>query len=121
MEEKKKLLIKLIIELGKFFMECDGDIDEKEIKFINDYTDQMVAKGEATLAEMKAIEDSIEKELTIDYLIEQTKELLGYATEEEKGTLREALSSYIQKIIMADGILHPNEVKLYKAWKDRTK
>ena len=110
MEEKKKLLIKLIIELGKFFMECDGDIDEKEIKFINDYTDQMVAKGEATLAEMKAIEDSIE----------QTKELLGYATEEEKGTLREALSSYIQKIIMADGILHPNEVKFYKAWKDRT-
>ena len=121
MEEKKKLLIKLIIELGKFFMECDGDIDDKEIKFINDYTDQMVAKGEATLAEMKAIEDSIEKELTIDYLIEQTKELLGYATEEEKGTLREALSSYIQKIIMADGILHPNEVKFYKAWKDRTK
>ena len=43
MDKKKKCLIKHIIELGKFFMECDGNVDDREIKFIKDYTDQMVA------------------------------------------------------------------------------
>lgn len=41
MDKKKKCLIKHIIELGKFFMECDGNVDDREIKFIKDYTDQM--------------------------------------------------------------------------------
>nr|WP_315408796.1 hypothetical protein [uncultured Prevotella sp.] len=121
MDKKKKCLIKHIIELGKFFMECDGNVDDREIKFIKDYTDQMVTNKEATLEEMKTIEESVRQELTIDYLIDQTKLLLMYATNEEKKSLIDALSSYIQKIIMVDNVLHANEVKYYKEWQNRTK
>ena len=121
MDKKKKCLIKHIIELGKFFMECDGNVDDREIKFIKDYTDQMIANKEATLEEMKTIEESVRQELTIDYLIDQTKLLLMYATNEEKKSLIDALSSYIQKIIMVDNVLHANEVKYYKEWQNRTK
>ena len=114
MDKKKKCLIKHIIELGKFFMECDGNVDDREIKFIKDYTDQMFTNKEATLEEMKTIEESVREDLTIDYLIDQTKLLLMYATYEEKESLLDALSSYIQKVIMADNERQPNEVKYYK-------
>ena len=121
MDKKKKCLIKHIIELGKFFMECDGNVDDREIKFIKDYTDQMVAHKEVTLEEMKTIEESVRQELTIDYLTDQTNLLLLYATNEEKKSLIDALSSYIQKIIMVDNVLHPNEVKYYKEWQNKIK
>lgn len=121
MDKKQKCLIKHIIELGKFFMECDGNVDNREIKFIKDYTDQMVAHKEVTLEEMKTIANSVRQDLTIDYLINETKILLEYATYEEKESLLDALSSYIQKVIMADNVRHPKEEKYYKEWQNRIK
>ncbi len=121
MDKKKKCLIKHIIELGKFFMECDGNVDDREIKFIKDYTEQMVAHKEVTLEEMKSIANSVRQNLTIDYLINETKILLEYATYEEKESLLDALSSYIQKVIMADNVRHPKEEKYYKEWQNRIK
>lgn len=119
MDKKKKCLIKHIIELGKFFMECDGKVDDREIKFIKDYTNQMVAHKEVTLEEMKSIANSVKQNLTIDYLVNETKILLEYATYEEKESLLDALSSYIQKVIMADNVRHPNEERYYKEWQNR--
>lgn len=119
MDKKKKCLIKHIIELGKFFMECDGNVDDREIKFIKDYTNQMVAHKEVTLEEMKSIANSVKQNLTIDYLVNETKILLEYATYEEKESLLDALSSYIQKVIMADNVRHPNEEGYYKEWQNR--
>jgi hypothetical protein len=121
MDKKKKCLIKHIIELGKFFMECDENVDDREIKFIKDYTNQMVAHKEVTLEEMKSITNSVRQNLTIDYLVNETKILLEYATYEEKESLLDALSSYIQKVIMADNVRHPNEEKYYKEWQNRIK
>lgn len=101
-------------------MECDGNVDDREIKIIKDYTDQMVANEEFNPEEMNTIESSVRQKLTIDYLVDQTKILHEYASNEEKESLLYALSSYIQKVIMVDGVQHPNEVRYYKEWQNRT-
>lgn len=106
------------MELGKFFMTCDGDIDNREVKFIQDYTDQLAKEGVASQEQIQAIKSAIPETLTIDYLIEQTNNLLTYATEEERVSLLSELSSFIQQVIMADGVIHPNEEKYYNEWKN---
>ena len=119
MEEKKQLLLQVIMELGKFFMMCDGETDEREVKFINDYKGQLIKQGEATQEQLQAIEAAMPDSITFDYLIEQTQKLLGYATEEEREALRNELSSFIEKVIMADEVLHPNEEKYFEEWKTK--
>ena len=41
MEQKKQQLIKLVMELGSFFSNCDGDFDDRESAFINNYIDKI--------------------------------------------------------------------------------
>uniref|UniRef100_A0AB33IQG8 TerB family tellurite resistance protein n=1 Tax=Prevotella sp. GTC17253 TaxID=3236793 RepID=A0AB33IQG8_9BACT len=118
MEEKQKLLIQLVMELGKFFMTCDGDVDNREVKFIQDYTIQLVKQGVVTEEQLQVIKTTIAENLTIDYLIAQTNNLLTYATEEERESLLSELSSFIQHVIMADEVIHPKEDEYYKKWKN---
>lgn len=106
------------MELGKFFMTCDGDVDNREVKFIQDYTAQLVKQGVATEEQLQVIKTTIAENLTIDYLIAQTNNLLTYATEEEREPLLSELSSFIQHVIMADEVVHPNEEKYYNEWKN---
>jgi len=73
MEEKKILLLQVIMELGKFFMTCDGQTDEREVQFINDYTEQLIQKDEATREQLEVIKNRMPEDLSIEYLVDQTK------------------------------------------------
>lgn len=121
MEEKKILLLQVIMKLGKFFMTCDGQTDEREVQFINDYTEQLIQQDEATREQLEVIKNRMPEDLSIEYLVDQTKNLLDYATEEERGTLFDQLASFVQNVIMADELLHPKEENFFKIWKEKCK
>ena len=55
-------------------MECDGNVDDREIKIIKDYTDQMVANEEFNPEEMNTIESSVRQKLTIDLSCRSNKD-----------------------------------------------
>ncbi len=118
MEKRKEDVIKLIIELAKFFIACDGHTDEKEIEFVEMYILELIEKGEATKKDIEAIQTGIDSELTIEYLIQQTKNLSNNVTKEDRVALLHGLSYFIYQVIVANDIIHPNESRFYTEWKE---
>ena len=57
MEQKKRQLIKLVMELGSFFSNCDGDFDDREAKFLDNYIDNMIASDQEQREELEEIKN----------------------------------------------------------------
>ena len=118
MEQLKIQLIKLVMELGVFFSKCDDDFDEREAKFLDDYVDKMVASDQAQKKELEEIKKEVNMMPNIEDLIHETKQMINAVEEHEKVPLLKTLSYFIHGIIMADGMIHPNETKFYTEWKN---
>lgn len=118
MEQKKQQLIKLVMELGSFFSNCDGYFDDRESAFINDYIDK-ISNVEGILKEdLYSIKESVRNMLDMDYLIQETEIMVNAVEDRERIPLLRTLSYFINGVIEADGIIHPNETKYYQKWKD---
>lgn len=118
MEQKKRQLIKLVMELGSFFSNCDGDFDDREAKFLDNYIDNMIASDQEQREELEEIKNGINKMPNIEYLIMETKRMKDAVEEQEKVPLLKTLSYLINEIIIADGILHLKEARSYTEWKN---
>ena len=118
MEAKKRKLIKLVMELGSFIANCDGEYDVRESEFIDKYINEM-SKQEIPLDDLLQIKRSLCTSIDIDYLVDETKKMLEAVEYEEKKPLLKTLSYFINGVIEADGVIHPNETKYYMEWKQR--
>lgn len=118
MEQKKQQLIKLVMELGSFFSNCDGDFDDRESAFINNYIDKISNVEGILKEELFSIKESVHNMLDMDYLIQETEIMVNAVEERERIPLLRTLSYFINGVIEADGIIHPNETKYYQKWKD---
>ena len=118
MEQPKKQLIKLVMELGSFFANCDGKYDVRESEFIDRYVNE-VSKQDISLDDLLQIKRSLYTSIDIDYLVDETKKMLDAVKGEEKKPLLKTLSYFINGVIEADGIIHPNETKYYMEWKQK--
>lgn len=118
MEQKKQQLIKLVMELGSFFSNCDGDFDDRESAFINNYIDKISNVEGILKEELFSIKESVHNMLDMDYLIQETEIMVDAVEERERIPLLRTLSYFINGVIEADGIIHPNETKYFQKWKD---
>lgn len=118
MEQKKQQLIKLVMELGSFFSNCDGDFDDRESAFINNYIDKISNVEGILKEELFSIKESVHNMLDMDYLIQETEIMVNAVEERERIPLLRTLSYFINGVIEADGIIHPNETKYFQKWKD---
>ncbi len=118
MEARKKQLTKLVMELGSFFANCDGNFDERESKFLDGYVDKMVQLEQLPKEELEEIKNNLPTSFDIEYLIQETKRMRDVVTDLEKVPLLRTLSYFIHGMILADGVIHPNEKKYYTEWKD---
>lgn len=118
MEQKKQQLIKLVMELGSFFSNCDGDFDDRESAFINNYIDKISNVEGILKEELFSIKESVHNMLDMDYLIQETEIMVNAVEERERIPLLRTLSYFINGVIEADGIIHPNEIKYFQKWKD---
>lgn len=121
METREKQLVKLIIELGSFFSNCDGDYDYREAMFIDEYLAKLSTAQHIPKNELEEIKKSMNTALDIDYLIQETARMRDSVIEEEKIPLLKTLSYFINGVIAADGFIHPNETKFYTEWKNAFK
>ena len=118
MEQKKQQLIKLVMELGSFFSNCDGDFDEREAAFIDNYIDKISHVEGIIKEDLYSIKESVHNMPDMDYLIQETEKMVNVVEEREKIPLLRTLSYFINGVIEADGLIHPNETKFYQKWKD---
>ena len=118
MEAKKRQLIKLVMELGSFFANCDGNFDEREADFIEGYINRISESENIPKEELRQIKKTIAKTLDINYLIEETKNMKDVMLQEEMAPLFKTLSYFIYSVIMADDSLLSVEQKYYTEWKE---
>ena len=54
---------------------------------------------------------------TLDEIVADTRQLLGYFPEvEDKKAIVMSMYNFIQRVITADGVEHPNEVEALQKW-----
>lgn len=118
LDTKDEQLICLVSELGVFFGNCDGSYDDCEKSFVDNYLHSLSEKYSITRERLQNIKKSINVDESIDSLIEKTNSYAEQLNEHERISLKRTLSRFIYYLIRADGVLHPNEIFFYKAWKN---
>lgn len=117
----KEQLAQLLIQIGLFFANCDGNYDPREMKFIQNFLrslelNHILAPGKYN---KEALESSVSED--IDNLLSDTKRFVSELNEEERKPFIDLLDGYIQGIIKADNIIDPHETYYYNMWKEHTK
>lgn len=118
---EKEQLAQLLIQIGLFFANCDGEYDPREKKFIQNFLrslelNHILAPGKYN---KEALESSVSED--IDNLLSDTKRFVSELNEEERKPFIDLLDGYIQGIIKADNIIDPHETYYYNMWKEHTK
>ncbi len=116
MNKLKEIQI-LVARTGVFFANCDGEYDKLEDKFISGFILQMIKDGIEIEDSLKELIDIKSEKCSIDDIINSTKEFLNQVTEEEQTTTIDLMKDFIEKVINADGVIHPNEEKYFNQWK----
>ena len=117
MEQRKQQLIKLVMELGAFFANCDGEYDVREAEFIDNYIAEVSKQG-ISKDELVKIKKSLCISTDLNYLVSETKRMVDVVEDDEKKPLLKTSSYFINGVIKADGVIHPNETKYYTERKE---
>lgn len=107
----------LIARTGVFFANCDGEYDKLEDKFISEFILGMMDRGIEVKDSLKELIDIKSEKCSIDDVINSTKEFLNEVNEDERPQVVDMLKDFIEKLINADGVIHPNEAKYFEQWK----
>lgn len=115
--DKIKQMQLLVAEIGVFFANCDGIYDSREQSFIENFVKELDSDKPLTeevknmiLNESKSIE-------SIETIVQMTKDLLVGFNDAEQDAIKDVLSTFIEKVINADDIVHENEANYYAIWK----
>ena len=111
-------LIKIVAETGLFFAKCDESFDESERVYIDHYLDKLFLNGSITQKQKMELLTKINSDITLSELVSKTNSFIIRTPAEERIPLIKTLSYFINGVIMADGVIHPNETKYYTEWKE---
>ena len=110
----------LCAKIGVFFANCDGVYETREQEFIENFVTNL-EQGEGGLAiEIKQIIlGSVNEKVSLDTIIQMTRDLLDGFNEVEQAEIKKVLSEFIVKLIEVDGEIHPNEIANYNLIKEQ--
>ena len=111
-----ELVVKLMAKTGLFFASVDGDYSPSEKEFIESYINKLASVG--PVDEVKEmLENSLNVRYTLDEIIAETKQLLNYFSQpEDKQAIVVSMANFIEQVIMADGVEHPEEKQAFLQW-----
>ena len=110
----------LCAKIGVFIANCDGVYETREQEFIENFVANL-EQGEGGLAiEIKQIIlGSVNEKVSLDTIIQMTRDLLDGFNEVEQAEIKKVLSEFIVKLIEVDGEIHPNEIANYNLIKEQ--
>lgn len=117
---KEELAI-LLIKIGLFFANCDGDYDPREKRFITDFIMSLELNN---ILDTNSLNDDVVNEIKYDDIKENINEMNKFVSQlkkEEKVPFVSMIDNFIDGIIKADGIIHPQETFYYNMWKENVK
>lgn len=109
----------LCAKIGVFFANCDGVYETREQEFIENFVVNL-EQGEGLTPEIKQIIlESTNEIVSLDTIIQMTRDLLDGFNEVEQAEIKKVLSEFIVKLIEVDGEIHPNEIANYNLIKEQ--
>ena len=109
----------LCAKIGVFFANCDGVYETREQEFIENFVANL-EQGECLTPEIKQIIlESTNEIVSLETIIQMTKDLLDGFNEVEQTEIKKVLSEFIVKLIEVDGEIHPNEIANYNLIKEQ--
>lgn len=109
----------LCAKIGVFFANCDGVYETREQEFIENFVANL-EQGEGLTPEIKQIIlGSVNEKVSLETIIQMTKDLLDGFNEVEQTEIKKVLSEFIVKLIEVDGEIHPNEIANYNLIKEQ--
>jgi hypothetical protein len=113
--EKITAIVKLMAQTG--LANADGIYQRREKEYIDEFVSGIKQIGDIT-AEMEAdIQASLDKKYTLNEIVDGTREVLDGFSEPERQAILKSIRGFINKVIRADGRVHPLEHENYKLWK----
>ena len=110
------IVVKLMTKLGLYFASTDGEYSQSEYFFIDNYINRLAQYG--PVDELKyMLNTALSTRYTHDDVVADTRELLDcFESPADKQAIVVALANFSQKVIMADGVEHPNETQALMNW-----
>lgn len=108
--------ITLTAKTGTYFAKCDGEYDEREEKFIATFLKAIKQISDIRSDTYGTIKASLDETITLNNLINETKQLMSHFNAQEQRVLKETIEQFIREIIAADHKLSNEEHTNYAAW-----
>jgi len=109
-------VIGLMAETGLFFAKADGQYDNAEKDFIENFLKNLGQYGD--VSEVKeTVEGALGKTFTLDKIVADTQDLVKGFNDTEKAAILATIGGFIAKLIASDGVEHPAEKANFDAWK----
>ena len=121
-----KQVIMLFAKVGVFFMECDGNVDEREVSFIKKYISELKDNPQLSPAFDDELNVDLQKTLKAHFDFEQIKEEFKFliskaSNDNERNEVITIFNNFILKVIDADTVVQHVEQEYYKKWVDTFK
>ena len=110
-------IVRLMAKTGLFFASADGIYQQRERQYINDFVSGIEQIGSITPELKGEVYGALNKPYKIEEIIRDTNNLLEGFTNDERRAIIASIEGFINKVIRADGHVHPLERENFRLWK----
>ena len=107
--EKIVNVVKLMAKTGLFFANCDGNYDQRERDFIENFISSIEMVGDVDPALKQSLKDSLQ-------IVSDTKDLTDGFNEDERKVILITIDNFISNVVKLDGELCQKEKTNYESW-----
>ncbi|MBR1541566.1 MAG: hypothetical protein IJ628_03015 [Bacteroidaceae bacterium] len=118
MDKKEPIekVIKLVAKTGLFFAHADGKYDAREKRYIQYFIDKLSEIGPVDEVLEKEITGSLNKEYSLQEIVDETKDLLKNFNEPEQDVIKLTLKQFVTNVINSDCVENNAEKENFNAW-----
>ena len=109
-------VVKLMAKTGLFFANCDGNYDQRERDFIENFISSIEMVGDVDPALKQSLKDSLNQQYTFDQIVSDTKDLTDGFNEDERKVILITIDNFISNVVKLDGELCQKEKTNYESW-----
>lgn len=116
--EKIIEVVRLMAKTGLFFANADGIYQRRERQYIDDFVGGIEQIGTITPELKGEVYGALNHSYKMPEIIADTKAILEGFTANERQAILKAIRGFINKVISADGHVHPLERENFRLWKN---
>ncbi|MCQ2323729.1 MAG: hypothetical protein MJZ53_02610 [Paludibacteraceae bacterium] len=106
----------LIIKIGSLFANCDGEYDNREKKFVENFITSLKEEMHFNEEQISMLLSMSNRTFTYEDVILDTKNMLLNFDEETRPQVNDVIQKFVSELIAIDGRYADEEIALQKKW-----